>query len=102
MQRQIFEVYAKVVDANGSYNTLSGYPKVFDSRSYDNDVNKALKRATGEFADTWGAFCKRDDRQLQLVLLITADGHIVDKKVVGEIAPLPDPEPEPEQEPEGE
>lgn len=102
MQRQIFEVYAKVVDANGSYNTLSGYPKVFDSRSYDNDVDKALKRAMGEFAETWGAFCKRDDRQLQLVLLMSADGYIIDKKVVGAIAPLPDPEPEPEQEPEGE
>lgn len=63
MERQIFEVYAKIVDANGSYNTLSGYPKVFDSRSYNDDVEKALKRATGEFAETWGAFCKRDDRQ---------------------------------------
>ena len=87
MQRQIFEVYAKVVDANGSYNTLSGYPKVFDSHAYNDDIDKALKRATGEFAETWGAFCKRDDRQLQLVLLLSADGYIIDKKAVGTIAP---------------
>ena len=49
MQRQIFEVYAKVVDANGAYNTLSGYPKVFDSKLYDNDIGKALQRARGAY-----------------------------------------------------
>lgn len=101
MERQIFEVYAKVVDANGSYNTLTGYPKVFDSRFYDNDIDKTLKRATGEFADAWGAFCKRDDRQLQTVILMNAEGLILDRKSLGAIAPLPDPEPEnPDPEPE--
>lgn len=63
-KRNIFEVYAKIIDANGAYNTLNGYPKVFDSRNYDDDIDKALKRATGEFSETFGAFCKRDDRQL--------------------------------------
>ena len=100
MQRVIYEVYAKVVDANGSYNTLSGYPKAFDSRNYDNDPEKTLKRAQGEFAETWGTMCKRDDRQLQTVILMTADGFVLDRKADGAIAPLPDPEPEPEPEPE--
>lgn len=68
MTRAIYEVYAKVVDANGAYNTLSGYPKVFDSRNYDGDIAKTLKRATGEFHDTYGAMCKRDDRQVQTVI----------------------------------
>jgi len=62
MIRQIFEVYAKIVDSTGAYNTLSGYPKTFDSRNYDNDIDKALLRATGEYHDTLGAMCKRDDR----------------------------------------
>ena len=91
MLRQIFEVYAKVVDANGAYNTLSGYPKVFDSRHYDNDTDKTLKRATGEFHDTLGAMCKRDDRQLQTVILMTADGFVIAKEALGQIAELPDP-----------
>ena len=86
MPRQIYEVYAKVVDANGTYNTLTGYPKVFDSRNYDNDIDKTLKRATGEFSDTWSAMCKRDDRQLQTVILMTADGFVIDKKSDGAIA----------------
>ena len=50
MRREIYEVYAKVVDANGTYNNLSGYPKSFDSRSYNNDPEKALIRASGAAA----------------------------------------------------
>lgn len=92
MQRKIFEVYAKVVDANGSYNTLSGYPKTFDSRNYNNDVDKTLLRAQGEFHETVGAMCKRDDRQLQTVILMAADGFVIQREAIGAIADLPDPE----------
>lgn len=90
MKRQIFEVYAKVVDANGTYNTLNSYPKTFDSRTYNNDIDKTLMRATSEFASTWSAMCLREDRQLQMVMLMTADGFVIDKKVIGKIADLPD------------
>ena len=62
MPRNIYTVNAFVVDANGTYNVLSGYPKNFDSNSYNYDINKAYIRAEGEFFDTWGAMCKRDDR----------------------------------------
>ena len=94
MKRQIFEVYAKVVDGSGAYNTLSGYPKVFDSKNYNNDIDKTLMRATGEFATTWGQLCLREDRQLQMVMLMTADGFVIDKKVIGAIADVPDIETE--------
>lgn len=92
MQRQIFVVNAMVVDANGAWSTLSGYPKTFDSKNYENDVEKARRRADGEASDCWGAMCKRDDRQLQTVLLMTADGFVLDCKTDGRIADLPDPE----------
>ena len=92
MKRQIFEVYAKVVDSTGAYNTLSGYPKAFDSRNYNNDINKTLLRATSEFASTWSAMCLRDDRQMQMVILMSGDGFVIDKKVIGKIADLPDNE----------
>lgn len=90
MTRTIYEVYAKVVDANGAYNTLSGYPKVFDSKLYDNDTEKTLQRARGEFHETFGAMCKRDDRQLQTVILLTADGREVERQYIGAVADLPD------------
>lgn len=90
MKRQIFEVYAKVVDANGTYNTLTNYPKVFDSQSYDNDIDKTLLRARGEFHEAIGAMCKRDDRQLQTVILMSADGFVIERESIGAIADLPD------------
>ena len=96
MIRTIYEVYAKVVDANGSYNTLTGYPKTFDSRSYGGDTEKTLQRAKGEFHDTFGAMCKIDTRQLQTVILMTAAGQIIDRQTIGKIADDPDPEPEEE------
>lgn len=97
MTRVIYEVYAKVVDANGSYNTLTGYPKTFDSRSYGGDTEKTLQRAKGEFHDTFGAMCKIDTRQLQTVILMTAAGQIIDRQTIGKIADDPDPEPTPEE-----
>ena len=86
MQRQIFIVSAYVVDANGTFNPLSGYPKTFDSRNYNNDIDKAQLRATGEYHDTLGAMCKRDDRQLQTVILMSADGFVIERQAIGEIA----------------
>lgn len=92
MVRTIYEVYAKIIDANGTYNTLS--TQTFDSRSYNGDTEKALKRAKGAFHEVFGAMCKRDDRQLQTVILMTAAGQIIDRQTIGAIAEDPDPEPE--------
>lgn len=87
MQREIFEVYAKVVDSNGAYNTLSGYPKTFDSKNYDNDIDKARQRAYGEFHECLGAMCKRDDRQVQIVMIFrVSDGLTIAKEAIGRLA----------------
>ena len=90
MERNIFVVDAQIVDANGTFSKLSGYPKFFDSRSYSNDINKALLRARGEFYDTIGAMCKRDDRQLQTAILMSADGFVIEREAIGAIADVPD------------
>ena len=86
MVREIYEVYAKIVDANGTYNTLSGHPKTYDSRGYGDDVEKTLLRAQGGFAETWASMCKVDTRQLQVVFLIRAKtGEVIDRKIIGTI-----------------
>ena len=96
MARQIFIVEAKVVDANGVLNNLSGYPATFDSKNYGGDIDKAMKRAEGSMYEVWGAMCKRDDRQMQTVMLYTVDGFLLEKKSMGQ--PLePEPQPEPEE-----
>lgn len=90
--RAIYEVYAKVVDSNGSYNTLTGYPKVFDSNNYEGDTDKALARAKAEFANVQNQIYTRDDRQIQTVLLLTARGDVVMKDCRGNFPPDPEPE----------
>ena len=91
MKREIFEVTAKVVDANGSYNTVSGYPKTFDSHNYGDDVGKARQRAYGEYHEALGAMCKRDDRQLQLALILrVSDGVVLEATHIGAIADVGD------------
>lgn len=92
MNRQIFIVNAHIVDSTGAFHTLDGYPKTFDSNNYNNDIDKAQKRADGDASDTWGAMCKRDDRLLQCVTLETVDGFQLYKKSMGRIS---DPDPEP-------
>lgn len=83
MARQIFNVDAWIVDANGTFNRLSGYPKKFDSNNYDNDPEKAQRRAEGDLSETWGAMCKRDDRWIQTVTLTDAFGFQLDCKTNG-------------------
>lgn len=93
-KREIFEVTAKIVDANGTFNTLSGYPKTFDSKNY-NDIETARNRAFGEYHEVLGAMYKRDDRQLQLATVMAMNGGLLlAMSKIGEIADLPDPEPE--------
>lgn len=98
MKRQIFEVQKKVIGAAGNnyyVPTPSGFPKIFDSHAaaYGDDIDAALLAATGAFAAAWGEICNNTtDRDMQVVILMTADGFIIDKKVVGAIPDLPDEE----------
>lgn len=86
MARQIFIVDAHIVDVNGTFNYLDGYPKRFDSKSYGGDIDKAQRRAEGDMYKTYGAMLEKDNRQQQTVVLQTADGFQIDRKNVGKLA----------------
>lgn len=95
MKRQIFEVHKKILGASvgGYVPTPSGYPKVFDSHAatYKDDIDATLLAATAAFAEAWADICSTAaTRDMQVVILMTADGFILDKKVVGAIPDLPD------------
>ena len=95
MKREIFMVDAQIVDANGSYNILTGYPKTFDSKNYNNDIKKAEKRALSECYDVLSQMTKRDDRQLQSVRVTRiSDLTNIVQYSFGEIADLPESETE--------
>ena len=83
MARQIFLVDAIIVDANGTFNHLEGYPKKFDSRSYQDDIDKTQRRAEGDMSEAWGAMCKVDTRQIQTVTLSTVDGFQLERRTMG-------------------
>lgn len=93
MARQIFIVDAHIVDANGTFNYLEGYPKTFDSKNYGGDAEKAQKRAEGDMSEQWGKMCKVDTRQIQTVTLSTVDGFLIERKTMGAFPYEPDPEP---------
>ena len=93
MQRQIFEVHKKILgSAVGGYVPMaSGYPKIFDSHAaaYGDNIDAALLAATGAFAQAWSEICATTNgREMQVVILMSADGFIIDKKVVGKIAEI--------------
>ena len=95
MKRQIFEVHKKALGASvGGYVPMaSGYPKVFDSHAaaYADDIKAAEIAATGAFAAAWSEICNTAAiRDMQAVILMTADGFVLDKKVIGEIPDIPD------------
>lgn len=90
MKRQIFEVQKKILGASvgGYVSNPSGYPKIFDSHAtaYADNIDAALLAATSAFATAWAEICSTaENRDMQAVILMTADGFILDKKVVGEI-----------------
>ena len=94
MARQIFIVTAQIVDANGTFNYINGYPKKFDSNSYGGDVEKTQRRAEGDMSEVWGAMCKVDTRLIQAVTLSSADGFQLERKSMGYFPDDPEPEPE--------
>lgn len=97
MTQEIFVVHAQIVDANGTFNELSGYPKAFKSTQYENDIEKARQRALGDYHDAMGAFGKRDDRQVQAAFVMQmSNGAIIANGQFGKLPMLPDPEPEEE------
>ena len=99
MKRQIFEVDKRIIGMTGNNYYVpvpSGYPKVFDSHAaaYNDDIDAALLAATGAFAAAWSEICTTKNCDMQVVILSTADGFVIDKKVVGQIPDLPEAEPE--------
>ena len=91
MRREIYEVNAKVVDATGAYNNLTGYPASFDSRHYDNDLEKTRRRAYGSYSDACKAGYNADGRPLTIITLLRiSDGFQLASTQIGDMPELPD------------
>ena len=85
--RQIYIVDATQVVTSeahpeGTYSTVSGYPKTFDSRNYnateqnpDGDTSRALEVAQAEFYTRVAANLTGGNRAMWTVTLTRADGR---------------------------
>lgn len=93
MTRQIFIVYAHVVDNSGAFSVPTGYPKPFDSKHYNNDIDRTENAAKSDAHDLLSAMYKAGTRQVQYVRILTADGFKIYEEKIGALAPLPDSEP---------
>ena len=77
--RKIYITYANVVDANGTFNPLTGYPKSRDSASQDmgGDIDKTLARANADNADAWKNINTTDTRKIAHVFTVDETGFVV-------------------------
>ncbi|MBP5423959.1 MAG: hypothetical protein J6Y78_16120 [Paludibacteraceae bacterium] len=75
--RRIYINLAYIVDANGAYHMMDGYPKTFDAKNYSDDENKAFRRATGDAYEVFGAMRKNDTRKVQTVVVLDDAGNVV-------------------------
>ena len=106
--RNIFIVNATQVVTSeshpeGMFSVISGYPKTFDSRSYNataenpnGDADKALMAAKSEYFDRLSKiYIGSETRVMASVILTMANGRTIMRESIGE---FPDMTPEPEQE----
>ncbi len=99
MKREIYVVNAKVVDASGAYNDVSGYPASFDSHTNSDNLEKTEAKAYASYhaACTAAYTARANGRPLTVVSLFQMSvGMTIESKLIGIMPELPDPEPEPE------
>lgn len=107
MARNIFIVNATQVvtsDAHpeGAFSVMPGYPKNYDSLSYNGDTEAALRAAKSEYFSRLSAnYAGSATRVMATVTLSQANGQLVMRDSMGAFPVIaPEPEPEPEIEPE--
>lgn len=112
MLRELYIVNATQVvtsqqNPQGLFSVVSGYPKTFDSRSYESteenpngNSEKALAAAKSEYYSRLSAiYVGSETRVMATVTLMTAQGRTILHECIGafpDMTPIP-PEPEPEE-----
>lgn len=116
MERNLYIVNATQVvtsqqNPQGLFSVVSGYPKTFDSRSFDSteenpngNPEKALAAAKSEYYSRLSAiYIGSDTRVMATVTLMTAQGRTILHDCIGAFPDMtPEPEPEEPEEVEAE
>lgn len=93
--RNIFTVNATQVVVSeahpeGVYSVYQGYPKNFDSKDYEGDVELTRIVADAEYSDRVKQFALSKTRAKWTVTLFNADGDVLNKRTWGA---FPEPTP---------
>lgn len=108
MARNIFIINAtQVVTSDthpeGMFSIISGFPKIYDSLSYNGDIEAALKAAKAEYYARLSAnYAGSATRVMATVTLEQANGQLILRDSTGTFPVIVEPESEPEGELEGE
>lgn len=103
--RNIFIVNATQVvvsqsNPQGLFSTVTGYPKIYDSNSFNDDTEATLRAAKAEYFSRLSAnYVGSEARVMAVVTLEQADGRQIMRDSIGAF-PVVEPEPEPNEEPE--
>lgn len=103
MARNIFIVNATqvVISDNhpeGLFSAVSGYPKTYDSNTYNGDIEAALRAAKSEYYSRLSAnYVGSATRVMSTMTLEQANGQLIMRDSIGAF-PVVEPEPEPEPE----
>lgn len=107
MARNIFIVNATQVVTStqhpeGLFSVISGYPKNYDSNTYNGDAEAALRAAKSEyFARLSANYAGSASRVMATVTLEQANGQMILRDSLGAFPVIIEPKPEPEPEVNG-
>lgn len=108
MARNIFIVNATQVVTSenhpeGMFSVISGYPKNYDSLSYNDDIEAALRAAKSEYYSRLSAnYAGSASRVMATITLEQANGQLIMRDSVGNFPIVTEEEPAPEGEVEPE
>ena len=94
------QVVTSQANPQGIQSTVSGYPKTFDSTSYNGDIELTMKKAKADYFNRLGIMYDDTNaaRIIKTVTLENVRGETILQESIGTFPAEPEPEPEPEEE----
>lgn len=79
------QVVTSQANPRGIMSIVSGYPKVFDSKDYNDDLELTMRKAKADYFDRLGVMYDdtNENRIMKTVTLEVADGHQILHESVG-------------------
>lgn len=101
MARQIYEIGFKQCVVSGTHpeglwSNKTNYPKTYDSKDYNNDIDRTFEIAEAEYRACESAMLldANPTRVMQVITMERSDGRMIYSRKKGDFPVWPEPEPE--------